>query len=83
MEQEQKRNRIRVSVSTLLSRMNTSGHTTVRGPFVSIQKRKVADLVESHVFNSEVTCYLPNSREKSVDETPIEEVKRLELGLQC
>lgn len=62
-----------------MSRMNSTGHTTVRGPFVSNQKRKIADLVQSHVFNSEVTCYLPILQDDSSSEIQKEEVKRLEF----
>ena len=61
--------------------MNSTGHTTVRGPFTSNQKRKIADLVQSHVFNSEVTCYLPILQDNSSDKIHAEEVKRLEFEI--
>lgn len=39
--------------------MVPQGRITVRGPYSTFEKRRVASVIENHPFNTEVTCFVP------------------------
>ena len=47
--------------------MTPQGRITVRGPYNTFEKRRVASVIENHPFNTEVTCYVPFLEQQSVD----------------
>lgn len=41
------------------SKMRILGKTTVRGPYSEYEKKRIASLIDSHSFNTQVSCFLP------------------------
>lgn len=39
--------------------MRILGKTTVRGPYSEYEKKRIASLIDSHSFNTQVSCFLP------------------------
>ena len=46
-------------IAVNFSNMSILGKTTVRGPYSEYESQRLASLIDSHSFNTQVSCFLP------------------------
>lgn len=55
--------------------MHYLGRITVRGPYSTFEKKRIASLIDNHPFNTEVTCFLPFLEQNEINDNNSQDIE--------